>query len=49
MATPMTAGIIPRTIVSPRSGERLDLHEAIWVCFARAKNQAAKRQTAAAA
>jgi hypothetical protein len=43
------AQISPSTIVSPHSGERLDLHEAIWVCFARAKNQTAKRQTAPAA
>ena len=25
-------------------GERLDLHLAIWTCFANAKNQAARRE-----
>jgi hypothetical protein len=25
-------------------GERLDLHRAIWICFANAKNQAARRE-----
>jgi len=32
------ADIAYHTIIPPHSGERLDLHEAIWVCFGRAKN-----------
>jgi hypothetical protein len=32
------------TIVPPYSGERLDLHEAIWVCFTSARNQAASTE-----
>jgi hypothetical protein len=28
------------TIIPPHSGERLDLDEAIWICFARAKHKA---------
>jgi Domain of unknown function (DUF222) len=32
------ADIAYHTIIPPRSGQRLDLHEAIWVCFGRAKN-----------
>ena len=38
------AVITPSTIIPPHSGERLDLHLAIWVCFANAKNQAARRE-----
>jgi hypothetical protein len=33
------AAITPSTIIPPHSGERLDLHLAIWICFANAKNQ----------
>jgi len=36
--------ITPSTIIPPHSGERLDLHLAIWTCFANAKNQAARRE-----
>ena len=32
------ADIAYHTIIPPHSGQRLDLHEAIWVCFGRAKN-----------
>jgi hypothetical protein len=32
------ADITYHTIIPPRSGERLDLHEAIWVCFGHANN-----------
>jgi hypothetical protein len=38
------AVITPSTIIPPHSGERLDLHLAIWTCFANAKNQAARRE-----
>jgi hypothetical protein len=38
------AAITPSTIIPPHSGERLDLHLAIWICFANAKNQAARRE-----
>ena len=38
------AAITPSTIIPPHSGERLDLHLAIWTCFANAKNQAARRE-----
>jgi len=34
------ATITPATIIPPHSGERLDLHMAIWICFANAKPQA---------
>jgi hypothetical protein len=37
------------TIVPPDSGERLDLHAAIWICFHNAKVRAAQRELAAAA
>ena len=30
--------------LAPHSGERLDLHLAIWTCFANAKNHAARRE-----
>jgi 5-methylcytosine-specific restriction endonuclease McrA len=46
LAASHAADITRRTIIPPHSGERLDLHEAIWVCFARAKVQAAKRLSA---
>jgi hypothetical protein len=32
------------TIVPPYSGERLNLHEAIWICFTNAKHQAGRRE-----
>ena len=32
------------TIIPPHSGERLDLHEAIWICFANAKARAIRRE-----
>jgi hypothetical protein len=38
------AVITPSTILPPHSGERLDLHLAIWTCFANAKNQAVRRE-----
>jgi hypothetical protein len=38
------AAITPSTIIPPHSGERLDLHLAIWTCFANARNQAKRRQ-----
>jgi hypothetical protein len=44
IATCHTAVITPSTIIPPHSGERLDLHLAIWTCFANAKNQAARRE-----
>jgi hypothetical protein len=34
------------TIVPPHSGERLDLHEAVWIAFAHAESRAASRQGA---
>jgi len=34
------AAITPATIIPPRSGERLDLHMAIWICFGNAKIRA---------
>jgi 5-methylcytosine-specific restriction endonuclease McrA len=37
------AAITPSTIIPPHSGERLDLHLAIWTCFANARTQAAVR------
>jgi hypothetical protein len=38
------AAITPSTIIPPHSGERLDLHLAIWICFNNARNQANRRQ-----
>jgi hypothetical protein len=38
------AEIAYHTIIPPYSGERLDLHQAIWICFANAKNQAERRE-----
>ena len=38
------AVITPSTVIPPHSGERLDLHLAIWTCFANARNQAARRE-----
>jgi 5-methylcytosine-specific restriction endonuclease McrA len=37
-------GIISTTIIPPHSGERLDLHLAIWICLNNARNQAKRRQ-----
>jgi hypothetical protein len=37
LATSHDAEIAYHTIIPPHSGERLDLHEAIWVCFSQAK------------
>jgi len=37
------AAITPATIIPPHSGERLDLHLAIWICFANAKIKAERR------
>jgi hypothetical protein len=38
------AAITPTTIVPPNSGERLDLHMAIWVAFTNARVRAERRQ-----
>jgi hypothetical protein len=38
------AAITPATIIPPHSGERLDLHLAIWICFTNARNQAKRQQ-----
>jgi hypothetical protein len=38
------ATITPSTIIPPHSGERLDLHLAIWTCLNNARNQAKRRQ-----
>jgi hypothetical protein len=38
------ADITPSTIIPPHSGERLNLHLAIWTCFANAKADAARRE-----
>jgi 5-methylcytosine-specific restriction endonuclease McrA len=38
------AAITPSTIVPPHSGERLDLHLAIWICFNNARIKANRRQ-----
>ena len=39
-----SAAITPSTIIPPHSGERLDLHLAIWICFTNARNQAKRQQ-----
>jgi hypothetical protein len=39
-----SAAITPSTIIPPHSGERLDLHLAIWTCFTNAKNKAERRE-----
>jgi hypothetical protein len=41
------AAITPVTIIPPNSGERLDLHLAIWIAFANARTKAAARPRAA--
>jgi HNH endonuclease len=38
------AAITPATIIPPNSGERLDLHMAIWVAFTNARVKAERRQ-----
>jgi len=38
------AAITPSTIIPPHSGERLDLHLAIWICFTNARIKAKRRQ-----
>jgi hypothetical protein len=38
------AAITPSTIIPPHSGERLDLHLAIWICFNNARVNAERRQ-----
>jgi hypothetical protein len=38
------AGLDWHTIIPPHSGERLNLHEAIWICFANAKARAIRRE-----
>jgi hypothetical protein len=38
------AAITPTTIIPPNSGERLDLHMAIWVAFTNARVKAERRQ-----
>jgi hypothetical protein len=38
------AAITPATIIPPHSGERLDLHLAIWICFNNARIKAERRQ-----
>lgn len=43
------AAITTATIIPPHSGERLDLHLAIWTCFANARTQAARRERQQAA
>ena len=44
ITTSHDASITYHTIVPPHSGERLDLHEAIWVCFVQADLRAERRQ-----
>jgi hypothetical protein len=39
------AAITPTTIISPHSGERLNLSLAIWTAFANARTQANRRET----
>lgn len=39
-----SAAITPSTIIPPYSGERLDLHLAIWICVNNAKAKAARHQ-----
>ncbi|MCW2932415.1 MAG: endonuclease, partial [Actinomycetia bacterium] len=44
ITTSHDADITYHTIVPPYSGERLDLHEAIWACFVQAETRAAQRE-----
>jgi hypothetical protein len=39
-----SAAITPSTIIPPHSGERLDLHLAIWICFTNARIKAQRQQ-----
>jgi 5-methylcytosine-specific restriction endonuclease McrA len=39
-----SAAITPSTIIPPHSGERLDLHLAIWICLNNARNKAKRQQ-----
>jgi hypothetical protein len=39
------AAITPSTIIPPNSGERLDLHLAIWICLTNARNRTAAPPT----
>ncbi|HEY0933368.1 MAG TPA: HNH endonuclease signature motif containing protein, partial [Trebonia sp.] len=48
ITTTHPAVITPATITPPHSGERLNLSLAIWIAFANAGNQAARRETTAA-
>jgi HNH endonuclease len=38
------AAVTPATIIPPNSGERLDLHLAIWIAFTNARTRAERRQ-----
>jgi hypothetical protein len=38
-----SAAITPSTIIPPHSGERLDLHLAIWICLNNARNKAQRQ------
>jgi Domain of unknown function (DUF222) len=42
ITTTHTAAITPSSIIPPNSGERLDLHHAIWIAFANARANAVK-------
>jgi hypothetical protein len=44
ITTTHDARITPATIISPNSGERLNLSLAIWIAFANARTQAARRE-----
>ena len=44
ITTSHDAAITYHTIVPPHSGERLDLHEAIWTCFAQAEATAGQHR-----
>jgi 5-methylcytosine-specific restriction endonuclease McrA len=44
ITTSHDADITYHTIVPPHSGERLNLHEAIWICFVQAEASAAQRE-----
>jgi hypothetical protein len=44
ITTSHDAAITPGTIIPPHSGERLDLHLAIWTCFSNARRNSERRQ-----
>ncbi|HEX3965294.1 MAG TPA: hypothetical protein VHZ03_53055 [Trebonia sp.] len=44
ITTSHDADITYHTIVPPHSGERLNLHDAIWICLANADIKAQRRQ-----